>query len=80
MRTGEIVTLELRQGRSRLKLSKHEPGPILAALHPGSSFFYSIEMDGKMMRMTPDPIEARASWRSLHRWMKSGKTATASVL
>lgn len=80
MKTGELVTLELRQGRCRMTLSKSRPGPILAALHPAASFFYRVEIDGKLMRMTHDPMEARKAWRSLHRWMMTGKTATASVL
>lgn len=80
MKTGEIITLEIRKGHHRLLLDKHEAGPILAALHPGFSFFYRVELDGKLMRMTPDALEARKSWRSLHRWLMTGRTSTASVL
>lgn len=78
--SAELISLELRQGRHRLELSRHEPGPILASLHPGSSFFYKVEIDGKLMRMTHDPLEARDAWRSLHRWLLTGRTATATVL
>ena len=76
----DIVTLELRKGHSRLLLEKVVPGPLLAAVHGGVSFFYKITLDGSLRCMTADRDEARAIWRGCHRWLFTGRSATAEVM
>jgi hypothetical protein len=76
----DIVSLELRKGHSRLLLEKVAPGPLLAAVHGGVSFFYKITLDGSLRCMTHDRDEARAIWRGCHRWLFTGRAATAEVL
>ena len=76
----DIVSLELRKGHSRLLLEKVAPGPLLAAVHGGVSFFYKITLDGSLRCMTSDRDEARASWRGCHRWLFTGRSATAEVM
>ena len=76
----EIISLEIKRGRSRLILEKVAPGPLLAALHSGVSFFYKITVDGSLRCMTADRDEARAIWRGCHRWIFTGRSSTAEVL
>jgi hypothetical protein len=76
----EIMAMEIRKGHSRLLLEKVVPGPLLASLHSGVSFFYKVTVDGSLRCMTPDRDEARAIWRGCHRWLVTGRSATAEVL
>ena len=76
----EIVSLEIRKGHNRLLLERVVPGPILASLHGGASFFYKVTLDGSLRCMTSDAKEARAIWRGCLRWLKTGHTSTAEVL
>ena len=76
----DLVKLEIRSGRSRLVLERMVPGPLLASMHSGASFFYKITLNGSMRCMTADAEEARAIWRGCLRWLKTGHSATAEVL
>jgi len=76
----EIMSLEIKQGRSLLRLEKVSAGPILASLHSGASFFYKVTLDGAMRCMTADPKEAQAIWRGCMRWLRTGHVSTAEVL
>jgi hypothetical protein len=76
----DVVSLEIRKGRSRLLLEKVVPGPILAQVHGGVSFFYKVTVDGSLRCMTPDREKAQAIWRGCHRWLHTGRAATAEVL
>jgi hypothetical protein len=76
----DVVSLEIRKGRSRLILEKVVPGPILAQANGGVSFFYKVTVDGALRCMTPDREKAQAIWRGCHRWLCTGRAATAEVL
>lgn len=66
---GDIMRLEIRPTRrTRIVLEKFRPGALLAALSPGFSFFYRVEINGEMRTCTNDPLEAREVFRDACQW------------
>ncbi len=66
--TGELVRLEVRPTRkTKVTLARHKPVWLLA-INPGVSFFYRVEMNGKMQACTEDPMKAREVFRECCRW------------
>jgi len=76
----EILELEIKRGRDRLTLRKVMPGELLQAVHGAASFFYEVAINGAVRSFTNDPEVAQAVWRGCHRWLLTGRSATAEVL
>jgi hypothetical protein len=66
--TGELVRLEVWPTRkTRVVLEKRQPSWLMA-LHPGSSFFYTVEVNNRHEACTPDPLKARQVFRDCCRF------------
>ena len=76
----DLTELEIRKGHHRLVLRKVSPGPLLQAVHGAFSFFYEVSIDGSLRCFTHDAAVAQSVWRGAHRWLYTGKSATAEVL
>jgi hypothetical protein len=65
---GELVRLEVWPTRkTRVVLEKRQPSWLLA-LHPGASFFYTVEVNNRHEACTPDPMKARQVFRDCCRF------------
>ena len=69
-----LSSVEVKLGRHTLGIRKVpvDPASMLAALNPGASFFYSVDLDGERKEFTPDPSQAREVFRDYHRWCFTG--------